>query len=283
MSLLYKLEYQDHFTDLEKGIAQYILDHKDMIVDMKITDLAEITYTSPSTISRFCKKIGEKSYNDFRIHFASSIIGEYKSKIDYNRPFLNNDSKPNVVNKLSEVYKETIEITKSFLNDELLSNVYDLLSKKQIIDVYGVGSSYITALNFEQKMMSTPYYVNLRHIPQDQSIQAAFSNKDTVAIIISYSGEEQEIKSIVNYIKQGKGKIIAITSIQDSYLRKNADYCLSICSKENIFSKIGAYSSKLSADFIMDILFSLLFQNNYNINLIEKLEREKRYRDGSNL
>ena len=70
MSLLYKLEYQDNFTDLEKGIANYI-------VDLKITDLAEITYTSPS---RFCKKLVEKSYNDFRIHFASSVIGDYKSK-----------------------------------------------------------------------------------------------------------------------------------------------------------------------------------------------------------
>lgn len=55
MSLLYKLEYQDNFTDLEKGIANYILDHKDYIVDLKIIDLAEITYTSPSTISRLCK------------------------------------------------------------------------------------------------------------------------------------------------------------------------------------------------------------------------------------
>mgnify|MGYP001475920341 CR=1 FL=1 len=50
--ILYQ-HYQDNFTDLEKGIANYI-------VDLKITDLAEITYTSPSTISRFCKKLGEK-------------------------------------------------------------------------------------------------------------------------------------------------------------------------------------------------------------------------------
>ena len=63
MSLLYKLEYQDNFTDLEKGIANYILDHKDYIVDLKIIDLAEITYTSPSTISRFCKN--SSCSNDF--------------------------------------------------------------------------------------------------------------------------------------------------------------------------------------------------------------------------
>lgn len=76
------------------------------------------------------------------------------------------------------------------------------------------------------------------------------SNKDSVAIVISYSGEKQEIKRIVNYIKQKEGTVIAVTSINDSYLRKNADY-------------------------IMDIIFSLLFKNNHNINLIEKLERAK--------
>ena len=76
------------------------------------------------------------------------------------------------------------------------------------------------------------------------------SNKDSVAIVILYSGEKQEIKRIVNYIKQKEGTVIAVSSISDSYLRKNADY-------------------------IMDIIFSLLFKNNHNINLIEKLERAK--------
>lgn len=92
--------------------------------------------------------------------------------------------------------------------------------------------------------------INLKHISSDQNRQAMLSNKDSVAIVISYSGEEQEIKIIVNYIKQKEGTVIAVTSINDSYLRKNADY-------------------------IMDIIFSLLFKNNYNINLIEKLERAK--------
>lgn len=92
--------------------------------------------------------------------------------------------------------------------------------------------------------------INLKHISSDQNRQAMLSNKDSVAIVILYSGEKQEIKRIVNYIKQKEGTVIAVTSINDSYLRKNA---------ENI----------------MDIIFSLLFKNNHNINLIEKLERAK--------
>ena len=92
--------------------------------------------------------------------------------------------------------------------------------------------------------------INLKHISSDQNRHAMLSNKDSVAIVISYSGEEQEIKRIVNYIKQKEGTVIAVSSISDSYLRKNADY-------------------------IMDIIFALLFKNNNNINLIEKLERAK--------
>ena len=92
--------------------------------------------------------------------------------------------------------------------------------------------------------------INLKHISSDQNKQAMLSNKDSVTIVISYFGEEQEIKRIVNYIKQKEGTVIAVSSISDSYLRKNADY-------------------------IMDIIFSLLFKNNHNINLIEKLERAK--------
>ena len=277
MSLLYKLEYQNNFTDLEKGIANYIIDHKENVVDLTITELAEITYTSPSTISRFCRKLGEKSFNEFRIHLASSIIGKYKSQIDYNRPFLPNDNIKQIINKIGNLYEETIEITKSFLDIEILEKIIQLLSKAKVIDVYGVDVSYITALNFEQKMMNTPYFVNLKHIPTEQSKQATFSNKDTVAIIISYSGEDNEIKTIVDYIKVNNGTIIAITSINDSYLRKYAHYCLTMCSKENVISKIESYSSKLSGDFIMDIIFSMLFRTNYNINLIEKLSRERKF------
>ena len=61
--------------------------------------------------------------------------------------------------------------------------------------------------------------INLKHISSDQNRHAMLSNKDSVAIVISYSGEEQEIKRIVNYIKQKEGTVIAVTSINDSYLK----------------------------------------------------------------
>ena len=47
------------------------------------------------------------------------------------------------------------------------------------------------------------------------------SNKDSVAIVISYSGEEQEIKRIVNYIKQKEGIDIDVNSIFDVHIKRS--------------------------------------------------------------
>ena len=73
MNLVSKLIYQKGFSELEKGIADYIINNKEKVFDMKLVDLAEATYTSTATISRFCKKLGEKDYNSFRINFMKDI------------------------------------------------------------------------------------------------------------------------------------------------------------------------------------------------------------------
>lgn len=70
MSLLSRIEYQSGFSELEKKIADYLIEHKEDVIHMNLKELAKATYTSTATISRFCKKVGEKNFNDFRVHFA---------------------------------------------------------------------------------------------------------------------------------------------------------------------------------------------------------------------
>ena len=55
MSLLSKLEYKKGFSDIEKGIANYIIDHKEEVANMRLVELAEATFTS--TRLRLCKKL----------------------------------------------------------------------------------------------------------------------------------------------------------------------------------------------------------------------------------
>ena len=271
MNLLAKLEYQVGFSDLEKDIAQYIIQNRDKVVTMKLTDLAKATYTSPSTVSRLCRKLGEKSYNDFRLHFATAVQSSYNHCVDFNKPFEEKDSSEVIIHNIGEIYKETVSATDEVLDMKILSKVIDILDNANIIDVYGSGDSFLSALMFQHKMtyVNKPTYLTV--IPTDQNQRALYANKDTVTLIISYSGETDEVKKVIDVIKEKGGTVIGITSIDKSYLREKADYCLSMCSKENIVNKIGVFSSKISSDYIIDLIYSFMFQKRYYYYLINKV------------
>ena len=259
MSLLSTIEYQNGFSDLEKKIADYLIEHKEDVIHMNLKELAEATYTSTATISRFCKKLGEKNFNDFRVHFAEITQSQTFSTINFNKPFLQDSSKNEICHNVGEIYKQTIEGTNQVLDMNELEKAVDYIDKANIIDLFAVGDSFLSALMFEHKMTYVNKLVNLKIIPTEQTQQALYTTKNSVALIISYSGQTNEIKPI------------AITSLNDSYLRIKADICLTMCSKENIINKIGTFSSKISSDYIIDLIYSLLFKKNYQELLIKKV------------
>lgn len=271
MSLLSTIEYQNGFSDLEKKIADYLIEHKEDVIHMNLKELAEATYTSTATISRFCKKLGEKNFNDFRVHFAEITQSQTFSTVNFNKPFLQDSPKNEICHNVGEIYKQTIEGTNQVLDMNELEKAVDYIDKANIIDLFAVGDSFLSALMFEHKMTYVNKLVNLKIIPTEQTQQALYTTKNSVALIISYSGQTNEIKPIVERIKINGGTIIAITSLNDSYLRIKADICLTMCSKENIINKIGTFSSKISSDYIIDLIYSLLFKKNYQELLIKKV------------
>lgn len=55
-----------------------------------------------------------------------------------------------------------------------------------------------------------------------------------------------------------------------------------MCSKENIINKIGSYSSKISSDYIIDLIYSLLFQKHYHEYMINKVSLGCKWDDRRN-
>lgn len=80
MSIIDKLETTHQFTLLEKEIVNYILDNKDQVVHLKISDLANATDTSNATIVRLCRKLGINGYREFKIEFIKDLERRRKEK-----------------------------------------------------------------------------------------------------------------------------------------------------------------------------------------------------------
>ena len=68
---------QQSFTVSENEIAQYVIHNANAVVASTITTIAQNTNTSEASINRFCKKIGFKGFNAFKIALALLNHGWY--------------------------------------------------------------------------------------------------------------------------------------------------------------------------------------------------------------
>ena len=88
-----KLIKHEEFTDIEKSIADYLLRNGYEVKNMSISSLAQVTYSSTSTITRFCHKLGLDGYKKFQILFNSEYEAYAKNGVvNVNYPFTGEDS-----------------------------------------------------------------------------------------------------------------------------------------------------------------------------------------------
>lgn len=278
MSIMTQLEFELEFSQSEKQIAKYILKHGENVLSMSIHELAKKTYTSPATIVRLCKKIGLQGYNDFKIKYSAELQYDlhHNDRIDVNFPFQADDSFPLISHKLATLYEEVISDTLKLIDFTELNKIIDLLYHNQNIDIYGSGNSLLAAMSFQHKMMRIGKDVNVKVLHGEQVFVSYNSNPQKIALLISYSGETHEIIQIAQTLKEKKTPIIVLTSIGDNHLSHYADYILHIGSREKIFTKIAPFASQISIEYLMNIIFSCIFQKNYEQNIQTKISYDKK-------
>ena len=278
MSIMTQLEFELEFSESEKEIAKYILNHGEAVLSMSVKELAKHTYTSPATIVRLCKKIGLEGYNDFKIKYSAELQYDlqHTDRIDVNFPFQKDDSHPLICHKLASLSQEVIADTVKLIDFNQLHQIVDLIYHYPTIDIYGSGNSLLAAMSFQHKMMRISRDVNLRVLHGEQIFMSYNTNPDRIGMIISYSGETNEVIQIAQTLKEKKTPLIVLTSIGDNRLSHYADYILNIGSREKIFTKIAPFASQISLEYLLNVIFSCLFQKDYEQNIQNKVGYDKK-------
>ena len=65
-------------TNTEMKVATYVLDHYEEILNYNITELAENAGVSDASVVRFCKNIGYKGYQEFKVNAAKDVLPSVK-------------------------------------------------------------------------------------------------------------------------------------------------------------------------------------------------------------
>ncbi|MDD3026848.1 MAG: MurR/RpiR family transcriptional regulator [Erysipelotrichaceae bacterium] len=277
MSLISQLEFELNFTQSEISLAKFILEDPEAILDLSIQQLAGLTYCSPATIVRFTHKLGVLGYGDFKIQLAKELQYNNKQRVDVNYPFNEDDNLKTVIKNLATLYQETIDDTINLIDYSNIQKVADRLMAVENIFVIGEGNSLTAALEFQHKMARIGKNIHVRPISGEDTFMLHVIKKPDVVIMISYSGETGHIINMAKILKSHQIEIIAITSIGENQLSKYATMIINVASREKIFDKIAPFASKTSISFVLDILFSLYFKQNYDYYREFRLSHDKKY------
>ena len=262
-------EVQNSLSTAEKYIAEYILSNTDEAKDLTIRELEEVTFTSPSSIIRFCRSLGFKGFKDFRQAFLIELSTMNQDSFGTSLTIDKEDSLKTISSKVTYTNIKSLEETLLLLDSNVLEEIVELLLSSKKILLFGIGSSQIVAQDFSLKMLrlSKDCYLNMD--VHSQLLLAENSTSEDVAIIYSYSGETKEMLDYLDACLNNNTPVIAITRYSQSKLSKKSTYQLYTSASEPLF-RYGAMSSRLSQLTINDILYSGMITKNYN-KLMEQL------------
>lgn len=268
--IIEKMRSREDFTDNEMVLADYILANGYEIKNMSISELADATYTSPATITRFCRKLGLQGYKDFSIRYSLEYEESRKQEsIDTNLPFSRTDSFEKITRNMGSLNASTINrIINEFDYDQLKRIVYRM-HDADVINVFGVGISAIVALDFQTKMvrLGKQVNVNLNSILQDG--YALSSTDNTVNLVISQSGETPQILECIRILANKNSYIVSVTANTQSTAAKYSNEIITARTEEDdsFTVKIESFASYNATHFILDCLYCFLFRLDYDKNV----------------
>ena len=104
MKILQQLK-ENHYTESEQQVIDYLLDHLEDLTLLSINDLAKKSYTSNATIIRLCHKVGYQGYRQFKLALLQELeANKYMvSQVDYTIPFQVNETSEQIIQNMFSI------------------------------------------------------------------------------------------------------------------------------------------------------------------------------------
>ena len=244
----------DQLFDAEKKIAKFILNNPKKVVDMTVSELAEISDVSIASVSRFCRKVGLKGFAQLKISLAQELVDTHKSGEVSNDISVDNipQSLQNILaNKITEL-KQTVNLINTDEFREILEGIRDA-SRVQVI---AVGNTIPVAIDAAFKFNELGIPTTAGTIWETQLSYSFTLGKGDVLIAISNSGESDKVLEAVKIANNNKAMTIGITS-PHSAIGEEVQYHITTATREKLFLDEFCFS-RVSASTVIEIIFLFL-------------------------
>ncbi|MBS1503232.1 MAG: KpsF/GutQ family sugar-phosphate isomerase [Bacteroidetes bacterium] len=134
-----------------------------------------------------------------------------------------------IARRVFDIEIESLKHVASSIGDEFTNTVDAILSSKGKLIVAGVGKSGLIGRKIAATLASTGTPSFFLHPGEAFHGDLGMVEPNDLVILISYSGETDEVLRIIPFLKWNKNKIISITGNPNSTIAKNSDHHLNVC------------------------------------------------------
>ncbi|MCP5514523.1 MAG: MurR/RpiR family transcriptional regulator [Spirochaetales bacterium] len=238
-------------SDVQKSIADYVLANSSEVMLHSISDIAARCSTSETTIMRFIRKLGYKSYQVFRVQIAQATAGEKSQTV-----FSEIESGDSIGVTKQKIISSTVNSIRDMgfiVSDRQIEEAVGMLTAAKRIIFIGVGASAFVMGDMYHKFARLGFNAVKENDPHIMAILGTHTGKSDCLVCISHSGESKDILDALNAARQRGCRTIGITSYANSTLAANTDITLLSSSNETRY-RPDAMVSRIIQLVIVDIL-----------------------------
>jgi RpiR family carbohydrate utilization transcriptional regulator len=261
-----KMQNLNNFTVQEQAVIEHIIKNPKDLLEMSVTELAEASYTSSSTIVRLCKKLGTKGYADLKFIYASEYPEMMKLKESLKqRPYDKNTEIDDIIHTMPLIYSKAIDYTRSMIDRNTIIKVVDSMKQAKVIDVYGDGINYEVAKMFCYKLEEIGIRANAySSIHWNHCEMLKIERIPCYSILISHTGKNPSVNDAARRLKKSGIPTLAISGSFDQTLAKLTDDHIHIMTSNNTLEFSNVIFT-MSTQYILDILVSALLVDRYDV------------------
>lgn len=257
-------------TESEKQIVAFIDKNPRHVVNLSLEELSAQCYVSQASIIRLCKKLGVKGFSDFKIRLAASLssVVPGNAEIQVDIPIGPDMKGPEIAETFLHLSTQTLQNTFQSLDFTALRRAALMLSRSDLVHIYGRGESLILAEDFHYKLIRIGIHSSLETPGgfQEAKCLHASSRVRQTALIISHYCNSRQVNYIIDELMSAKIPYILVTAAEKAWpYETSAAATLRVTCTESRF-KMGSFGSRTAMLYLLDCLYGQIFALDYETN-----------------
>lgn len=262
----------------QKKVADFFLEHLDLVALLSIKDAAKQAAVSEASIVRFAQLLGYKGYKELKDELSTTLKNQLSPTEHYQLAVTEKEKSPDIFKLVAHNVIMNINDTIKSIDFKTFSNAVDSIIAAQRI--YCLGMELSHHLSRLMTFLLRTYSYDAHYLSVDflqYREQIAYMNPNDLLIAFSFSPYSRETVEAISFAQARGINSIAFTDKKTAPIRDFATFCLQIKTDNIMFSNsLGAIVTVINA-IIIELNFRDKKRTLNALKIIEENIKDERY------